>query len=186
MFNYALGLRQKIGHWLNALSAKKRSLYGSFKGPIEDKKSVLLVSSIETEGDRQPLLELKKEFKTLCPGATVSIACLYDKTKGAADNFISDDNNRYFTEDAFSFFFKFRNKELVDFLSAGYDVAIFLTQKDIVCTDFASQYVVADLRVGLTGSKVDSLGILNFSVAKGDSSTKSVNNILDSVKMVFK
>lgn len=182
MLQFALGIRQKIGHWLNALKEPKPQ---TFSGPVAEKKSVLVVCDLDNEQDRQNISAMKAELKKLCPKATVEIACYYNKNSKSAYNLISGDEWHYFSEDRFSFFFKFKDDDLLSFLQKGYDIAIFLVQPNDVVANFASAYVTAALRVGWAGSELDRRGFLNLSVAQNANSKSQVADIIDSLKMLF-
>ncbi len=186
MLNFALDIRQKIGHWLNGLKGSANTLSGGFKGPLSDKKKVLILSNIETEEDRNALSSVKKGFCEICPKAEVSIACFYEKgKKDLADNFISDKEVKYFSEESFGFFFGLKDAELIPFVSSGYDIAVLIPNSDKIPATFLSHYVVADLRIGWACEILDQEGMLNFCVTKGDTPAQSVKNIFEAIKMIF-
>lgn len=182
MLQFALGLRRKIGFWLNGRTVVQPH---SFSGPVAEKKSVLVVCDLDADQDRQSVSALKAEMKKLCPKATVSVACYFKKDSKTALNVISDDDVLYFSEDVLSFFFKFKDTDLLDFLQKDYDVAAFLSKSGNVVTDFASQYVKAGLRVGWANSELDKNGLLNFCVSSKHGHECTVKDVVDSIKMVF-
>lgn len=185
MLNFALDIRQKIGHWLNGMKGVN-TLSGEFKGPLSDKKRILILSNIETEEDRAAIASLKKEWSEICPKAEINIACFYEKgRKNVADNFISDKNVKYFSDETFRFFFGIKDAELMSFVSSGYDIALLVAASDKVPAIFLSHYVAADLRIGWAGESLDKEGMLNFCVAQGDTPSKSVRNIFEAIKMIF-
>ncbi len=183
MLDFALGLRQRIGHWLNGL--KKRAS-NDFSGPIADKRRILIVADVSCAENREAVGVLKSELRKVCPNSNINIAGFYNKKKGEAYNLISDEREKYFTDESVSFFFKFKDDDIMGFLAAGYDVAIFFTQRKNALTDFASAYVSADLRIGWRGAEIDSGGILNFCVQEGEKPKVSVKNIMDAICMIFK
>lgn len=182
MLQFALGIRRKIGLWLNGRTVTQPH---SFSGPVAEKKSVLVVCDLDEDQNRQSISQLKGEMKKLCPKASVSIACCFSKDSKSALNVISDDEVRYFSEDGLSFFFKFKDADLLDFLQKGYDIAIFLSKTDNVVANFASAYVAAGLRVGWANSELDRNGLLNFCVSSKDGREGKVSDVVDSLKMLF-
>lgn len=182
MLQFALGLRQKIGHWLNG---RKVAQPHSFSGHVADKKSVLVVCDLGDDQGRQSVSTLKGEIKRLCPAAKVNIACCYSKDGKSASNLISDEGVCYFSEDRLSFFFKFKDTDLLSFLQQGYDIAVFLNTPGNVVADFASMYVSAGLRVGFANSELDKVGMLNFCVSETAGRRATIKDVVESLKMVF-
>lgn len=183
MLEFALGIRRKIGYWLSGYRFRPS---GGFHGPLADKGKVLLVADVTSEKARDAVSGLKTELKRICPKAQLNIAGFYNKEKGVTYNFISDDKVKYFTEDSFSFFFQFKDEDVKSLLTSGYDMAIFFTGQDNIMLDYASSFVVADLRLGWTGSYLDKIGLLNFSIIRDSDLNVSVRNIIENLKMIFK
>ena len=65
-------------------------------------------------------------------------------------------------------------------------MAIFFTGQDNIMLDYASSFVVADLRLGWTGSYLDKIGLLNFSIIRDSDLNVSGRNIIENLKMIFK
>lgn len=182
MLQFALGLRQKIGHWLNGL--KPVQLHG-FSGPISAKESVLILCSLGNEQDKQSMALVKSEMRRLCPDASINIACCYNKGSESAYNLISDEDVRFFSEDRFSFFFRFKDIDLMRFLQRKRDIAVFLIRSDDEIANFASSYVIADLRVGIAKSELDSAGFLNLCVSLESGKNGAIADIVGTLKMLF-
>lgn len=183
MIDIALNIRRKIGHWLNG--GEKPQANSSFKGPLLEKKKVLIVSNLFCDEDRETLKLLKGGMKELCPNAEIFICCYYEVKQGVSDDFISDGRTIYFSEKDFSFFFKVKRDDLLSFLTAGYDISIFMSGRDVVFTDFISHYVKSDLRVGWSNSEIDNSGIANLSISRGEDGKSSVKSIMGTLKMMF-
>lgn len=182
MLQFVLGLRQKIGHWLNCRKAVQSH---GFNGPISEKKSVLIFCDLGNEQDKRSMSLAKAEMRKLCPQASINIACCYNKGSESAYNLISDDDVKYFSEDRFSFFFRFKDADLLNFLQIKRDVAIFIIKPDDVVANFASNYVVADLRVGMAKSGLDSIGFLNLCVSCDSDKKDAVADVVETLKMLF-
>ena len=182
MLQFALGFRQKIGHWLN--DRKPVQLHG-FNGPISAKKSVLILCSLGNEQDRQSMTLIKAEMRKLCPEASINIACCYNKGSESAYNIISDEDVKYFSEERFSFFFRFRDTDLLHFLQRRRDIAVFLIKPDDVVANFASNYVIADLRVGMAKSELDNIGFLNLCVSSESCKKGVIADIVGTLRMLF-
>lgn len=182
MLQFALGLRQGIGRWLNG---RKATQPHSFRGPVSEKKSVLIVCDINDEADRRSIVTLKSKIKELCPKASVNIAGCYNKNSKIAYNLISDEEDRYFSEEKLSFFFKFKDLGLLDFLQAGYDVALFVFNPGNLTANYASTYVISALRVGWTNSELDKSGFLNLCLPKSIDRKVSIDNIVETLGMLF-
>ncbi len=183
MINIALGIRQRIGHWINGAGGIKPK--GDFSGPLLEKKRVLIVSSLIMEEDREAVKLMKIELKSLCPNAEIFVCCYYEIKQGAADDFISDGQTIYFSEKDFSFFFRIKRSDILSFLTSGYDISVFMSNENQIFADFVSRYVVSDLRVGWSQSEVDATGLLNLSISKGERGRESVKNVVDTLRMVF-
>ena len=183
MIDIALNIRRRIGHWLNGVAGLKPK--GDFCGPLLDKKRVLIVSCLINDEDRETLKLIKVKMKELCPNAEVFVCCYYEVKQGGSDDFISDGRTVYFSEKDFTFFFKFKRSDIMTFVTSGFDITIFMSGKDQIFTDFISNYVISDLRVGWSHSEIDKTGILNLSISKGENGKSSVKNIVDTLRMVF-
>lgn len=182
MLQFALGLRQKIGHWLNG---RKAVQLNGFNGPISEMKSVLVLCSLENEQDKRSVSLVKAEMRRLCPQAAINIACCYNKGSESAYNLISDEDVKYFSEDKLSFLFRFKDMDLLHFMQRKRDIAVFLIKPDDVVANFASSYVNADLRVGQAKSELDSTGILNLCVSYDSNTKEAIADIVETLKMLF-
>ncbi|MGN0029962.1 MAG: DUF6913 domain-containing protein [Marinilabiliaceae bacterium] len=183
MLQFALGIRQKIGHWLNG---RKSVQSHGFNGPISEKKSVLILCDLGNEQDKRSMSLVKAEMRKLCPQASINIACCYNKGCESAYNLISDDDVKYFSEDRFSFFFMFKDVDLLHFLQRKRDIAVFLIKPDdVVVANFASSYVNADLRVGLAKSELASIGFLNLCISSDSDKKDAIADVVGALKMLF-
>lgn len=182
MLQFALGIRQKIGHWLNGREVVQSH---GFNGPISEKKSVLILCDLGNEQDKQSMSLVKAEMRKLCPQASINIACCYNKGSESAYNLISDDDVRYFSEDRLSFFFRFKDEDLLNFLQRKRDIAVFLIKHEDVVANFASSYVIADLRVGMAKSELASIGFLNLCVSSDSDKKDAISDVVGALKMLF-
>lgn len=187
MINFAINLRQKIGHMLNEL-AKVRQPEG-FRGPLDAKTSILVLMLMESADDQTALTQLKKRLKELCPKASQKYLCFYQKTE-EGDNFISNSEVEFFTEDDFNPLFKFKSQRLKEFLSATYDIGIVLTVADNLFVDYTAHYMRCSLRIGGRQSQLFADGTLNFIVGPSDALPLKPavigKNATDALALMFK
>lgn len=182
MIDFALGLRRRIGDWLNNHSSV--GLPGVFCGPLSGKRRVLIIGSAESEADKKDISTAKKAVLSLCPSADVFVLCHCPQNSG--QTFISDSREEYFSEKDLSFFFKIRSQRMLGLLSKKYDMAIALAQDGDVLVNYIARFVVADLRIGRLGTILDRQGLLNFVVKSehGDG-PGAMDDVAGSLRMIF-
>ncbi len=182
MIEFALGIRRRIGDWLNNYSAV--GLPDAFCGPLSDKRKVLIISSAGSAEDKKGISSAKKTVLQLCPSADVSVLCHCPQNGG--QTFISDSREEYFTEKDLTFFFKIRSQRMLTLLSKKYDMAIALTQDDDILANYVARFVVADLRIGGLGTILDRQGLLNFVVkSEHGIGLSAMDDVASSLRMIF-
>lgn len=165
MSSFLLPLRQKIGDWLNSYTPNRND-GSSFRGPLADKRSVLIVTALASDSDKETLANLKHEVKAMCPNAQISILGYCPDPKNSP---ISDNNQVFITPKDISFFFKLNSPTLSTLLNSTFDIAIILNGDNYTNINYIAKFIHAYLRVGQAGSALDTQGILNFVVEAKDS-----------------
>lgn len=187
MINLALSLRQRIGDQLNGRA--KVGQPSQFRGPLDAKKSILVLMLMLGPDDQAALANIKKRLKELCPQAAIKCLCFYQKTE-AGDNFIGNSEVEYFTENDFNFFFAFKSQRLREFLAPTYDMSVVLTVRDHLFVDFTAHYVHSALRIGDRHLRLAADGTLNFIVGPSDSlplkPSAVAKNVTDALALLFK
>ncbi len=182
MIEFALGIRRRIGDWLNHRSAVGHP--DVFRGPLSDKHRVLIISSAGSAEDKKSISAAKKTVLQLCPSADVSVLCHCPQSGG--QTFISDNCEEYFSEKDLSFFFKIKSQRMLNLLSKKYDMAIALAQDGDILANYIARFVVADLRIGRLGTTLDKQGLLNFVVkSEHGNGLSAMNDVASSLRMFF-
>lgn len=180
MSGFVLRLRQKVGDWLNNL--KGVEVPQSFKGPISEKKSILILGDISTEAGKKEVQAVKKEARQMCPNAEVFILGYGEETKQLP---ISDKYEEYFSPKDLSFFFKMKSQRLASVLSKGYDLMIVANGFDCERLNYVAKYAVASLRVGRAGTVLDANGLLNFVIETKSGDDRISEKVRSCLQMVF-
>lgn len=181
MSNILLNFRQRIGDWLNEYNPKLCDSQ-TFRGPLLEKKKVLILSTITSTEDKETISAIKKEFREMCPHAEIhTIGYCADKS----ESLISDKYEEYFTEKDISFFFKIKSQRLIEALGAGYDIMIVLNRDDSVSLNYIAKFALASLRVGCAGTILDKKGVLNFVIEYNGEGTQMSKKLRSCLEMVF-
>lgn len=179
MSGVIMRFRQRVGDLLNNL--KQVNVPQSFKGPLAEKKRILVIGQVSSEDDRKEIQAVKKEARLMSPQAEIFILGYCDDEKKLP---ISDKYEEYFSPKDLSFFFKIKSQRLQDTLSSGYDILIVANGFECERLNYVAKYAVASLRVGRAGTILDRDGVLNFVIAtsNGDRISDKMRSCL---QMVF-
>ncbi len=181
MSNILLKFRQRIGDWLNEYNPKLCDSQ-TFRGPLLEKKKVLILSAITSSEDKETIAAIKKEVREMCPRAEIhTIGYCADK----GESLISDKYEEYFTEKDLSFFFKIKSNRLIEALGAGYDIMIVVNRGESVSLNYIAKFALASLRVGCAGTVLDKEGILNFVIEHNGEGTQISKKMRSCLEMVF-